>query len=831
MARTWAGDQATWVAQTDYIAWPVVEVQWGGGTGTKYYSFLGGSYGGETLEARLLSIANPKADLQKGPSHVPSSSQIVLSNQIEDPDSDTEIFDVVDSEDAGGHRVIIWYVYEDAAAKADWIELWRGVSLARCTRDFHTGTLALQCHDWGSANKGPVGELVSKDDFAYCSDAASGSIIPTCYGYVQKVPAVFVKGGGPVSELSSRLAYDGVYFTVPNNVPFGAGTIQVWVGAERMEGSFSGNKFSISGRPLTIQAGVTVKYQDTSNPYTVKLEGFTGNARSYVGQSLQMKVKDADGALLGDFQYRRIRTWETSGSDTLITLENPFSTSGPNGTDDIIETVPTFRTQLLYGMYVYHPGDTSTSFSGTITTSVQDHERGEIVRRASPDGAYIFVVNSAAVQSIERVYIGLAGGSAEEQYYCLPEGLYQSSISDNQFTSEFGGNVATVTFQMPPGLLPQIEGEQTDQVFVDLKGPEDAYGNLITNPAEVIDHLAQAQGIASADIDSAALSTAETARTNWKVAFAITKEKPLASALSDIAFQSFLAIDWSLGLRLVTLDNDFDYTHSVSDTLTDANTFEIQRALQGSDSTGIATEILADYRPEVKRENEDDIVQERLRETGDPITDYGLHQLHANVWAYPNRGPVKRLCYDLLFRYRYPLDILRVPAHFETLILEVGDFVGLSLTGTGINAIGWVRSISYNLRDNRIDYEIAVPPDDWFQTYDPPSAIYTDPPDKHFYEYDQGTPPILDNPPEPSDPSPAGSTGGSLFGEITVDNNDGTYTVQDQNGESHAGIQAYMMQGVNLFEGNGTDATNKYVMVHYDGDDWYIVGWRPIRTV
>lgn len=695
---------------------PVLKIEWGGGTGDIYYSDADDTVGGETLLGRALRWGNAVARLQRGPNASAGTFTITLA-KLGDDGAGHNVLSAIQAEGAGGHRATLFHAY-DNDVEGSWVTLWKGVTMPDTTADEIRDDVVIRMQDIGADSKHPVGAVINRVLFPNTAEEDEGKVVPVVWGKVNKVPCPFVKGGGPKSESTIELEWDGARFFVDDATDFSSGSIDVWVGQERMTGSFSGNEFTISVRPVVVQGSLTAKFNDTSNPYQIRLDSFTGNAEDFVGLALKMRVKDVQGGLFGPPQYRKIVQWETDGSDTILWVINPFSTH--TDPDFIIAHVlPGERT--FWGYQLYHPGDTTTTFDAEIVTLKQPHWRGEIVQEASPNDEYVFIATKSGATQVKRVYIGLDNG----EFWLAPRSLYTVDTNDNQFVSEIGGNATTITFKRPPGLLSNIVGDQTSRIFADVWGPG-AGGAPYENPATVIDELAQAEGISAGDIDAGAISAAESARSRWKVSLAITRARPLADVLSDIAHQTFMAIDWSQGLRLVTLDNSFTVATAVSNTFDDSNTLDSHRLVRKTDTRKITTEVVANYVPQVRNpeDREERVHRQRDAAAGDPLARYGLKQKRIDAWALAHVNPVRTLAYETLFRERFAREILEVDAWLDMEDVLVGELVGIGVIGTGLAARGWVSQISHQPGSDNVRFEIEVPPAEWYLTHNPPDPHY-----------------------------------------------------------------------------------------------------------
>jgi|GEM_PF-4232713 len=388
-SRTLTSTAETNIAVDSTTAYNLVKFEWGGATGTKWYSdTVRTPTGAITTEGRVTDWGSCRCALN-------GRGQWTFSLS----DDDGALRGYVDAEGTGGKTVTLYSVV-GTMAEADWIVVFKGVTEDRMDWNERNAKLRVTVLDYAAVLSSPLGTLVDEGDFPYAAPDAYGKTLPVVYGYKRGVQAYCVEGGGPRTVMTTDCGRAETTFRVEDATQFPAGTIRVWVYDELMEGSFTKNRFKASRRNLTFATG-TAEHDTYYDWYHDKwryrsdvfvLSGAGGKPSGYwIGKSLRANVG-------GAVQYRRIIRHINDADGDRVWIDYAFSDGPPYDLDDVLGVA------FGYTPYVASDGSLGTVH---ITTTRRRHERGEEVRYAggtSSLGEVVYVASDAEATSMQRVF-------------------------------------------------------------------------------------------------------------------------------------------------------------------------------------------------------------------------------------------------------------------------------------------------------------------------------------------------------------------------------------------------------------------------------------------
>jgi len=766
-----------------------VKVEWGGATGTKWYSDAARTIDSVSMEARVVEWGDITSSLGSG-----GSWSVRLA------DHDGAVRAAAAAEGISRHRVTLYQVWPDLA-QSDWTVLWSGVTEARGSWREVDAVYMLACLGAEHELDGPLCTVVNRDDFPYAPEDAFGRPLPVVYGKRRGVAPAWVEGGGPETKTTTRLSQAGSYVYVADATEFPESSaespIRVWIEREMVEGYFDAgetNKFVVTDRSIELWSGTATWEADSYNHLHVT--GLTGEVHGYwTGFSVAMQIADSydlEGvpSYTGPVQCRTIVKHTVSGADEDIWFRPDLSDGRGN--------MPWCEAEYMVynGFRPWRPPQTyiGSEHAVSIRTHRQTHRRGGTFRYAGSAGACTFIVNDRPSHAVSRVYV--ESGDAK---ILLPTGCYTVNLNDPQFADEVGGNCTTITFRMPPEYIRWTESQvrelawlqrfdepesqlmrwQTinkrmqanNGVFCDVEGPTDDYDTVLEHPADIIADIAERAGLSAGRIVSASITAAKAAKPDYRAAFVLAQENARAGdILHELARQCECAIDWTEGnLRLVALTNALDEA-PLALTVAAANRKLDGYELSQEGIQALTTQMIGTY-----RDCEDAERRISLRaETA--MAAVGLLSETFDCWAYNHPNPVSAVCSFWLYRQRYPLDTETVDGFLNYLDVLPGDVVSIG------GNLGWVDEVRAHPGSRGDDIDvitlvISVPPAEWYdEGWSYPSAAYTDPAEPSSAEEDADEP---DNrrPPGPSSDAPE-DVAGTIWQVTAVDYEAMTCTVR-----------------------------------------------------
>ena len=712
----------------------VLKIEFGGSVGTKYYSdrVLSSPV---TAEARVVDWGGAYSSTALRPAPIVSDVRLRLA------DHDGVLAGYRSSVAFQGKLATVYQLFAGLGS-GDMVPLAKGRVSAPVEWAESSRELTLEITDISTFFDCTVGHAADRETFPEVSDRDEGKTLPLVYGRVRRAPGVHVKCGGRAKLAADIPDADEASFIVDDSSPFPQDqSITVRIGVEHIEGSFSGNTFTVTSRGCEVASGTTDSFTD--NEHIITDAGLDCADGEYVGHFVKMWVSHAGGLRGslgryggGGWQYRRIVRCEAPGVLEIYPGFAPGAGSQPYAVDIFLQVGSVWKPPA------------GTPF--TIATIPSAHEAGEEVRRVL-DG-YTYIVNdlpSVAVRKVEcygirrrrlaslrtsrGFFAGFSDGlflndpkvladlfgpgdEAEDveqtQIGWLPLGktLYEVDTNDTTSFPDLGRAVTTVTLWRNPTGLPGYDFS-TDDIRADIEGADadgDGTGSLIENPADVIeDVLDRLGGLSGSDYDSASFSDCAARMGGLRFGFSMGRRRRLLDLVQDLAFQCRTTLVWEAGVaELKWLPVD---TSSPAATIDDDARAIDSVVVEKSDAQEVLTEINASWT---------EAGEERTLSVSDAAAEssWGRRAAGLEFWAHAERKGVEAVANFWLRRLRDVWEAVNLSTFLNSLELEREDPVQLELPGyypsgmrAVVDAVEHVPGSGAAGEIDRIHYRLRVP--------------------------------------------------------------------------------------------------------------------------
>lgn len=662
MGRTLTSPATTEAAKTSG-AFPrhILEVQWGGATGTKYYSGEDLTLAGPTtVSGRVLEWGQIQ---QSGePQKVGGHGQVTL--RIADPDLSLKT--LIETKPGPQNKyVYIHLFFEGTTWPTDRVTIFGGVIEAPLSWDDKTGT-------WTWTLKGVevfynrlLGRFIDRDLFSdvICNEC-EGEIIPIVYGNpCYRVPACVIDRPG-MAQIQTTLNQFDAYLYIHNLATeqlFTTGsTISLVVGYpdnyEIITGSFATpgdyTKFTIATRS-SVQAdgtGAGLFSSGGRSYFMIAAADISSPTVSRGGYPISFWTGSAWVTTL-------ITQWETSGADIIVC---DIGTLGLTGTETWqIGKYPNTLTVWPPGTPVYE------------------------------QAAWKYIVNWLPSKSVDAVEakgaVALPGGASLEAFLKYDTGQYSVNLNDTAYNTALGRGggdpgVTTITITNPPA----YSGFTDNRIYVTLKGitnDNTTSGTVLSNPADIIKNLLTNDflgDLGAGFVNSTAFTTAASA-ISTVMGFAITKPFKLMDVCADLAFQSMSLFFWDGGVaQMVALSNTLSGS---SLTLTESKYSKGTLKIEETSLKDVPTQLSGTFRQSVAA-SENKII----RTSNEAIAYFGRRDDNLNLWAYQAPTSVA-LVLEFWLAYRLELNqVVTLDTYLNAIALQPGDVITLDITnGAGTN--------------------------------------------------------------------------------------------------------------------------------------------------
>jgi len=541
-------------------------------------------------------------------------------------------------------------------------------------------------------NSTMIGFHCTRERFPSIGEDEEGRAVPIVYGHPDKVRPVLTNGGARCS-LAEGIADDTMEFTVDDSEGFPQDeSIDIRVGSEIITGSFHGNTFTATARGKIAHSGTTTHV--SPGHCSIRDTGLTSYAdNAFVGYKLEITIDPypygnatPDGAYVA---YMPLHTYVgTPVSEQLRDITRFVSSTGvvEFGAPYVLEG--TVEALNAWAKITADEVKIKAGTSYKIRTIAEAHDAGAEVAEWAAPAQYAVGLSECSVRNVYvkgvrklartvtvlgpiRTYGGDASTIAEglvgelfkpaaavaPAWIPLPGELWTTDTVEESF-----GTYTRLTLRVPPTFMAGYELE-TDEIRVDVSGPEYS-GDVIVNPADVIDHLFETY----ASLTAQDFSDAKSALSRWKMSFARADVVELNSFAAELAYRARCRIRW-LGavpeLLFQACDGGAaDLTVDRSRVILDspiATREELERA---------ASEITVSWEENgrLKKHTERDAAAEAA---------IGRRGVEIDCWCYDGIEWPRALARFILQRTRKLHDVALLDATAFAVAIEPGDCLGI----------------------------------------------------------------------------------------------------------------------------------------------------------
>lgn len=656
MPRTLTSAAATEAAKSSG-AQPIyiLQIDWGGATGTKYYSDRELS-SPVTAEARVMSWGNIQTEAK--PDHVGGHGQV----SVELLDTDHSLQNLFDTQPGvTAKRAFVKLYFGGTTWGTDDITLFAGVIAGQVEFDEPRATWRVNLKDLSAHFDKSIGVPCTRDKFPSikCTDH-EGEIIPIAYGDpVKRVPsrlivqpshATLVRAFGihdTTLSLSQTANQMGV--TPGVDVTLTVGTPGLW---ERVTGQFATgttNVLTVTSRTAFLASGTSpgvYAYQGGQYLVISKADVPTPSLQRN-GYPLWVKKDDQwVGAFVVD-------NWIDVGASIAV-LREPVNIQFTTGMEWKLGASPGFIPHWPTGTSVYVGGEWVYACNHLPSEEVTAVEMA--ARAKAPDGS-----------------------TGDLAFYRMSSSYYTVNLDNRTYNTELGRaagdpGITTVTLSRPP-----IEYGAEDVLYVTLRATTDdetSSGNALSGPDEIISSLLTSEWLGN--IDSSYVATLPSISTT--MAFAITEESKLHDVCSNIAFQAGALYFWDEGkAQLVEMSNTLSGSTFTADR--DAIADQSLR-LSHADLEAAHTVAVGKFKPTMASPD-----VRYLRRSAGAIAQYGERRKEINFWALQDPDEVADRLSFWLGWYLSQQRTAKFRTFLNGVALRPGDVITVDYSDGAGNAI------------------------------------------------------------------------------------------------------------------------------------------------
>ena len=165
-SRTLTGPAATNAALTSAQAINAVKIEWGGSTGTLWYSDHSRTEDGQGFAQRVIDWGTAQTDLRAG-GHWGFSLR----------DEDGAIRAILKAEGTAGKPVTLYQLWI-GSSQADWVVLWKGVTDSKWAWSETDYAVSIACVSYAQVIADSLLTEVSLEDFPYAAPETLGRALP-----------------------------------------------------------------------------------------------------------------------------------------------------------------------------------------------------------------------------------------------------------------------------------------------------------------------------------------------------------------------------------------------------------------------------------------------------------------------------------------------------------------------------------------------------------------------------------------------------------------------------------------------------------------------------
>lgn len=633
----------------------VLEIEFGGSVGTKQFS--GRDLTGIITPAPIVAVTewgtlSSAVDFRNGKAGPVSDMMI----RLHDNSPTGDMLDWIRDVGIEFKRATIYIGFENTGSTL--VPLLAGIINSPVEYAQELRDLRLELTDLTDLYDVALATRLTKEDCQYIAPDDDGKIAPICYGAPRKVKTVRAKAATRTT-LSRYVAEGDGTFYVDDAEDFPQGTpIKIRIGYELIEGSFSGNTFTVTTRGADVYSGVTT--QVTGNPNKLRDVALCGFPSDWFVNYF-VKVDFADGQ---GIQKRAI--------------------VGFDGFNGVIMYVPAFRwpdytIRFVLANQAYSIGSVASA-----------HNAGDEIALVLDE--YKWVVCDAPADSIEKVYVRVlqidssdvnaatnVGDYGYEHWAELDKRWYRYNLADTTIIP--GKTVTTIAMLWEPLSAPgAYSGPQiglplgplplgpcpyaSNEMLVDVVMPSD------NHPADIIaDVLENRLGVSPSEIDTTSFAAVKAATSTFEFNFALYEEIEGREMLAQLAFQSCNALLWDEGkvyLKRLSLS-----AANPVKSIPKARIYEDTPALTHTDLRNITTEVTATV-------TEDGNTVQITYENAAAVAAYGRRTDNLNLWCVDSRRMARLISMFWLYFWALPYELIEFSAPLTELELQNLDAITLA---------------------------------------------------------------------------------------------------------------------------------------------------------
>lgn len=541
----------------------VLEVDWGGTTGTHYYldrpaaSFVtndGKRVPNSGIDAGVLVVSWPaiSLSLKEGQIGAVDQTSVVLD------DSAGAMTAILSTEEKQRKLVSVWRMFDDPSCTWD---LDKALIFSGCLRPFdwsaEDNRIRLQLGDLGPLLAKSVAFPATSDIFPNIPDQYQDRSLPLCWGYAQRVEAVLVSKPW-VTNITQNTD--------------GSASCQATIADHPTDMGVDGSGHTTYQGYLGLDA-VQVTFQQSSDPDNIASTATISKLYDpTLASAVLLGTVDGAGRTRFILQDQSIRP--TALSDVLADYVGA-------GSEVVIQSAKLGIVNTTLSSIITDapwPGWYQVSFNdpaGTLAANLQIDDTLKFLKNGSAmrawpngtrlcalDGNYVFIASALPSKNISRVEgfgtITDQAGNNRQDFITL--GSYKQTflagsatqtatgtafainLDDNTWNNppgaKLGHNVTSITFPGSPRDLNNNLAD--DRIWVTLAGVEDegnSRGNLITNPALIVlEYLENPylMNLAPASVNTASFTAAASALAGYACGFAQIEASDGLSLLQHI---------------------------------------------------------------------------------------------------------------------------------------------------------------------------------------------------------------------------------------------------------------------------------------------------------
>ncbi|HUY89098.1 MAG TPA: hypothetical protein VMV10_10215 [Pirellulales bacterium] len=725
--RTFTAHFAAQAASKSAKPYQILEIDWGGTVGTKYYlDRLPTDFStNDSQRVPSTGIGNSKVTAWAPVSLSLKEGQVGATDQttVTLDDAGGEITTILNGGEMQRKLVTIWRLFDDPSTvwPTDAAQIFTG-TLRPFDYSAQNNQITLNLGDLGPLLAKDISCLAESSIFSTLPPASRDKNIPLCWGRAQRVEALPISapwetrlaqstdGANPVTVpitddlsllpgVSAETPYDGYVGTDPVTITFHQSTdptstlstATLYAGSAPVIALISnllfivsdeaGDRFIFNFTPSQISpssAQQAILAADALQaPYIQSSSDGTNLVISLLGQPDEsgFPVVTTTKASPVDWDFVSGNTYDTTwwqvvlqdnadGTLAYLKLHNQLFNLKVTGTKPAISVWPAGTT--------LRPKDQTTIYavSALPSKAVQIVEGYGKISDSAGDTRKDFVVLGQIINSFVQ---NSSTATVVSAYFSV-------NLNDSTWNAAgLGRNLTTITFESSPrDWVPNLDD---NRIWCTVLGVDDAgngSGNAILNPAYVIKEYLQnpdLMNVAAADIDAASFDAAATALAGYIVGFPQIETRPGLQLLQEIANQcnSILLFDEGKA-SLVVISDTPGTIRRAFDTTTNDNLLQGSLSTQETSVDDIVNEVIVKWTPYW-----DDITGKKPQDVRNykpsSIAAFGRISRELPIYLYWLRSNVETQRDWWLDTLSNIFRKLKFTAFLDALVLQPGDWI------------------------------------------------------------------------------------------------------------------------------------------------------------